>query len=58
MEIEEYIDIAKKNIKNDNSQIIMINQIKRYFDYKDRHVDLKKYNIGDEVFLSKGTLLH
>lgn len=36
----------------------MINQIKQYFDYKDRHIDLNKYEIGDEVFLHKGTLLH
>ncbi len=36
----------------------MINQINRYFDYKDRNIDLKKYEIGDEVFLNKGTLLH
>ncbi len=58
MKMNDYINIVKKNIKNDNSQIIMINQIKRYFDYKDRHIDLKKYEIGDEVFLNKGTLLH
>lgn len=36
----------------------MINQIKQYFACKDRHIDLKKYEIGDEVFLKKGTLLH
>ncbi len=58
MKMNDYVNIAKKNIKNDNSRIIMINQIKRYFDCKDRYIDLKKYEIGDEVFLKEGTLLH
>lgn len=58
MKLNDYISIVKKNIKNDNSQTIMINQINCYFDYKDRHIDLKKYEIGDDVFLNKGTLLH
>ena len=58
MKINDYMNIVKKNIKNANSQRIMINQIKQYFDYKDRHIDLNKYEIGDEVFLHKGTLLH
>ncbi len=58
MEMNDYIDIVKKNIKNDNSKKIMINQIKQYFDYKDRHIDIKKHEIGDEILLHKGTLLH
>lgn len=58
MKMNDYMNIVKKNIKNANSQTIMINQIKQYFDYKDRHIDLNKYEIGDEVFLHKGTLLH
>lgn len=58
MKINDYMNIVKKNVKNANSQTIMINQIKHYFDYKDRHIDLNKYEIGDEVFLHKGTLLH
>lgn len=58
MEMEDYIDMVKKYIKNYNSQIIMINQINRYFHYKNKDIDLKKYKIGDEVFLKKGTLLH
>lgn len=58
MEMNDYVYVVQKNIKNDNSQRIMINQIKRYFDYKDRQIDLKKYKIGDKVILQKGTLLH
>lgn len=58
MEKNDYINIVKENIKNENSQTIFIDQINRYFDYKDRQINLKKYAIGDEVFLNKGTLLH
>lgn len=58
MKKNDYINIAKKNIKNSNSQAIMIEQINRYFDYKDRQINLKKYEIGDEVFINKGTLFH
>jgi len=58
MEMNDYVYVVQKNIKNDNSKRIMINQIKRYFDYKDRQIDLKKYKIGDKVILQKGTLLH
>lgn len=58
MKMNDYVNIAKKNIKNDNSRMIMVNQIKRYFDCENRYIDLKKYEIGDEVFLKKGTLLH
>lgn len=58
MMMNEFIDKVKNNIINNNSQIIMIEQIKRYFDYKNTSIKLKKYKIGDEVFLEKGTLLH
>lgn len=58
MKMNDYINIVKKNLKNDQSRMIMINQINRYFDYKDMNIDLNKYEIGDEVFLNKGTLLH
>lgn len=58
MNMDNFVNIVKENIKNSNSQTIMINQIKRFFDYKDKNINLKKYKIGEEVFLKKGTLLH
>lgn len=58
MKMNDYINVVKKNIKNYNSMIIMINQIKQYFDCKDGNINLKKYKVGDEVFLEKGTLLY
>lgn len=58
MHIDDYVKIVKENIKNSNSKKIMINQIKKFFDCKNKVINIEKYKIGDEVFLKKGTLLH
>lgn len=40
MKKNDYINLAKEKIENDNSQTIMIKQINRYFAYKDRKINL------------------
>lgn len=58
MNRNDYIDIVKNKINNINSQEIMINQINVFFDNKDKKNNFKKYDIGDIVYLEKGTLMH
>lgn len=59
MNKEEYINITKERIANSACQSIMINQIENYYNAKENYKREKnKYEIGDDVKLSKGTLLH
>ena len=59
MNKENYIKITKEKLKNDNSKEIMIKQIESYYNAKDNYkLPKHKYEIGDKVFLKKGTLLH
>lgn len=57
MNKDQYIKIAKEKLHN-MSVDIMINQINSYYEAKEYVLPPKKYNIGDEVELEKGTLLH
>lgn len=57
MNKEDYIKITKEKL-NDNSSKIMIDQIERYYEAKNYSLPNNKYNIGDQVKLEKGTLLH
>lgn len=57
MNKESYIKIAKKMLKG-NSKSIMINQINTYFDGLAQTINKNNFNIGDNVVLPKGTLLH
>ena len=57
MNKEEYINITKEKL-NDISSKIMIDQISRYYELKEKTLPLNKYNIGNDVLLKKGTLLH
>lgn len=59
MKKEDFIRITKKKIKNKYSKNIMLDQIERYYNIKDNYQNKqKKYTIGDNVLLEKGTLLH
>ena len=59
MNKDDYIKITKKKILNKVCQDIMIKQIENYYTVKDNYNNANvKYNLGDDVALSKGTLLH
>lgn len=54
---EDYIKIV--NEKTDvNAKEIMISQINRYYDFKNYELPKCNYQIGDDVKLKRGTLLH
>lgn len=57
MNKEDYIRIAKEKLEN-NSADIMIEQINNYYKAKEYVLPKCNYSIGDDVRLSKGTLLH
>ena len=57
MNREDYIRITNEKLSN-NCKKIILNQIKRYYDAKEYYLPNNKYQIGDEVKLNKGTLLH
>ena len=57
MNKEDYIRIAKEKLEN-NSANIMIEQINNYYKAKEYVLPKCNYSIGDDVRLSKGTLLH
>ena len=57
MNKEDYIKIVQEKLK-DNSQKIMIEQINNYYAAKEYDIPKCIYNIGDDVYLKKGTLLH
>lgn len=54
-----YVDITQEKLTNEKSKMIMINQIERFYNYKENYLnESNKYNTGDLVRLKKGTLLH
>ena len=57
MNKEYYIKVVNKKI-NDNARNILLNQIEEYYKIKEFAVPKHKYNVGDDVLLLKGTLLH
>ena len=57
MNKEDYIKMVQEKLK-DNSQKIMIEQINNYYAAKEYDIPKCIYNIGDDVYLKKGTLLH
>lgn len=57
MNKEKYIKITNEKL-SDNSKEIMINQINNFYGAIDYKLPNHNYNIGDRVFLKKGTLLH
>lgn len=58
MEKDFYINkLANKQIST-NGKNILIKQINNYYDSKQYIVPKNNYNVGDSVFLKKGTLLH
>jgi hypothetical protein len=55
---EDYLKIAKEKFSK-NTQSLVIRQINNYYKAKEKYrIEKPKYNIGDKVKLSKGTLLH
>lgn len=59
MNKDEYIKIVNKNEYLDsNGKKILIEQIRKYYEVKNCSIKKDTYNIGDEVKLKKGTLLH
>lgn len=59
MNKDEYIKIVNKNEYLDsNGKKILIEQIGKYYEVKNFSIKKDTYNIGDEVKLKKGTLLH
>lgn len=58
MNKEDYIKIAKQKFSK-NTQPIVIRQINNYYKVKENFkIEKQKYNIGEQVKLEKGTLLH
>ena len=59
MNKDEYIKIVNKNEYLDsNGKKILIEQIRKYYEVKNYSIKKDTYNIGDEVKLKKGTVLH
>lgn len=58
MNKEDYIKIAKQKFSK-NTQPIVIRQINNHYKVKENFkIEKQKYNIGEQVKLGKGTLLH
>lgn len=57
MKKEDYIKVVNNKL-NGKARQIMLEQIDNYYDSKKYKTDKSKYNIGDDVVLEKGTLLH
>lgn len=57
MNKEDYVRITNEKL-NDNFKNIMLNQIEKYYLAKEYQLPNSKYEIGDDVKLDKGTLLH
>ena len=51
------IEIIEK-LLDGNTKDIFINQIKEFYEHENEQIKMKKYEIGDQVVLKKGTLLH
>ena len=59
MSKEKYIAFAKEKLNNYNSRDILIKQIDNYYKAKDNYISANfGYQVGDKLFLTKGTLLH
>lgn len=58
MNKNDYLKIVKKKIKNKKSRMILNEQIETYFDLCEYSLEQHNYKIGDNVYLSKDTLLH
>lgn len=59
MEKADYVKISNEKINDPICKNIMIGQIEKYYLIKDEYnCKLNNYNIGEDVILSKGTLLH
>lgn len=59
MKKEDYIKITKEKIIDEKCQKVMISQIEKYYNVKDNYIiKNNNYLVGDNVILSKGTLLH
>jgi len=54
---EVYIEKVNEKLEG-NSKEIMIKQIENYYDAKEYELLKHNYQIGDDVYLKKGTLLH
>lgn len=57
MKKEDYIKIVDEKL-SDSSKKIMIEQINKFYEAKAYKLDKHKYEVGDDVKLLKGTLLH
>lgn len=59
MNKDEYLKIVDKNKNIDsNGKKILIEQIKKYYEAKNNSIKKDTYDVGEEVKLKKGTLLH
>lgn len=59
MNKEIYIENVKnKRELSEEGKKIIIEQIEKYYEFKDYILAENKYDVGDEVYLKKGTLLH
>lgn len=59
MNKEQYIKISNEKLENNNSKKILISQIEKYYEIKDKYkINKHNYKVGDNVYLPKGTLLH
>ena len=59
MNKDEYLKIVDKNKNIDsNGKKILIEQIKKYYETKNDSIKKDTYDVGEEVKLKKGTLLH
>ena len=59
MNKEQYVKISNEKLANDNSRKILISQIEKYYEIKDKYkINKHNYKVGDSVYLPKGTLLH
>ncbi len=59
MNQDKYIEIVKEKIKNSNAKDIVIKQIEKYYEALKNYIPLApSYKVGDQVYLSKGSLLH
>ena len=59
MNKDEYLKLVGKNKSIDsNGKKILIEQIKKYYEAKNSSIKKDTYDVGEEVKLKKGTLLH
>lgn len=57
MDKNNYLKVVDENIKGDSKEKL-VKQIDNYFIIKEKIIEKKRYNVGEEVKLEKGTLLH